>query len=290
MPLFSRPDGVPVKRPPTLRRFMPYLMPGRNEAVVYLDQTIELDHTLAWLKAHNLGEKAEKLRLYDLILAALVRILTERPHLNRFIVGKRLYKRTDIALSFAVKKQFTDAAKLTTVKLRVAPKTGLIDVTRAVRAAVHTGKDEEDTTSEKEMNVVTALPGPLLAFVMWAQRILDGFNLLPSPMIENDPLYASMFIANLGSVGIDAPYHHLFEYGTVPMFVTIGKIKKAPVVRTHDDGSCEVVPATVVQMRYSYDERIADGFYCSVALERLKSLLEDPELLMAPYADEPVVL
>ena len=132
MPLFSRPDGVPVKRPPTLRRFMPYLMPGRNEAVVYLDQTIRVDKTLAWLAAQADGP--HRVVLFDLVLAALAQVLTERPHLNRFISGRRLYQRMDIALSFAVKKRFVDAGKLTTVKVRLQPGADLHTVSQACAA------------------------------------------------------------------------------------------------------------------------------------------------------------
>lgn len=277
MPLFSRPDGVPVKRPSTLRRFMPYLMPGRNEAVVYLDQTIVVDKTLAWLA--NQADRERPVVLFDVVLAALSQVLTERPQLNRFIAGRRLYQRTDIALSFAVKKRFVDAGKLTTVKVRLQPGADLPTVSQAVRGAVNEGKGEADTASEKEMAVVAALPGFLLRFVMWAQGVLDGWNLLPSAMIENDPLYASMFIANLGSIGLDAPFHHLFEYGSVPVFVTVGRIKKAPVVEQGLDGEDRVVVGQVMELRYSYDERIADGFYCASAVERVAELIADPGLL-----------
>ncbi len=279
MPLLSRPDGRPVPKPPMLRRFMPYLMPGRNEAVVYLDQTLRMDHTLAWLAEQQQADPAAAPKLYDLVLAALAQVLSERPQLNRFVVGRRLYQRDDIALSFAVKKRYEDSAPLTTVKVRVAPDAGLAAVSRAVRDAVGTGKAEARTTSEQEMAVVTALPGPLLRLTLWAQRVLDGWNLLPAAMIRNDPLYASVFIANLGSIGLDAPLHHLFEYGTVPLFVTIGKLHKAPVVVEEPGQRDRIEVGQVMQLRYSYDERIADGFYCASAVARVAELLERPELL-----------
>jgi hypothetical protein len=106
-------------------------------------------------------------------------------------------------------------------------------------------------------------------------RRLDAWGCLPANFSAGDPLYASAFVANLGSVGLDAAYHHLFEYGTIPIFVTIGRLHRAPVVR--DDGS--VGSREVFTLRYTYDERVEDGFYAARALERLEALLEEPEQL-----------
>ncbi len=104
-------------------------------------------------------------------------------------------------------------------------------------------------------------------------RWLDGRNLLPARLIAADPLYASAFLANLGSVGLDAAYHHLFEYGTIPIFVTMGRTRYVP--RAHPDGSVRVLE--VLPLRYTYDERIEDGFYAARALERLAAILEAPD-------------
>jgi hypothetical protein len=109
------------------------------------------------------------------------------------------------------------------------------------------------------------------------QRVLDGWNLLPGALIKDDPLYASAFIANLGSVGLDAVYHHLYDYGTIPIFVTMGRVQRAPLVRA--DGS--VGSDEVFRLRYTYDERVEDGFYAARALERLAACLADPTQLSA---------
>jgi hypothetical protein len=119
------------------------------------------------------------------------------------------------------------------------------------------------------------LPAPLLRLAVRLQRVLDGWNLLPWALIKDDPLYASAFIANLGSVGLDAAYHHLYDYGTIPIFVTMGRVQRAPLVR--DDGS--VASDEVFRLRYTYDERVEDGFYAARALERLAACLADPREL-----------
>jgi hypothetical protein len=276
MPLWGRSDGTLVKDAPLLRRFMPYLMPGRTEASVLFDQRVDLSHTLAWIERHNEAAGEKRYGLFTVVLAACVRTLAVRPHLNRFVVGRRLYQRDAIELSFAVKKQFTDAARLSTVKITFQPADTLDQVAARVKAAVQVGKGEAESTSEKEMKLAAALPGPLLRFTMWLQRQADAWNLLPASMIQADPLYASLFAANLGSIGIDAAYHHLFEYGTVPLFMTVGTVKKAALVSP--DGDLTVRDA--VDLRFTFDERVVDGFYCAEALRQLQGWVERPETLL----------
>ena len=271
----SRFDGERVKDLSLLRRFIPYVMPGRNESAVYFEQQLRLSGALAYLK-RAAEEQGRKVSFFHVVLAAVVRILAERPMMHRFVVGRRVYQRKHIDLSFAVKKQMSDDAPLTTVKVRFEPTDGLADVPGRVDAAINVGRGADRTTSEKEMRFIGRLPRFVIRLIMWGQRVLDYFNLLPSSMIRSDPLYASAFLANLGSVGVDAPFHHLYEYGTVPIFVAIGRIEDKPVVLP--DGTVGV--DKVVAVRYSFDERIADGYYCARSLERFKEYVENPELLL----------
>ncbi len=112
------------------------------------------------------------------------------------------------------------------------------------------------------------LPNSLLRLGIGCVRALDALGLLPEAMIRSDPMYASVFVANLGSVGLDAGYHHLWEYGTIPIFCVLGR------VRAGADGRRRVV------LKYTYDERTEDGLYCARSLEILRELLEKPSLLV----------
>jgi len=268
--MIRRPDGDYVREAPPLRRLMPHLMPTRSGSVVFFDQQLDVSRTLRFLEGRDY-------KLFTVVLAAANRAISERPKMNRFVVGRRLYQREHVTLSFAVKKAFADEAKLTTVKVRFDPEDDLSAVARRAREAIGVGKGSAETTSEKEMNVVTMLPRFVARAAIAAQRGLDYFNLLPAQMIEADPLYASMFLANLGSVGLDAAYHHLYEYGTCSIFAVVGRIHRAPVV-TEDD---EIEVRDVVDVRFSFDERIADGFYAARTLERFGKYIEDPASLIA---------
>jgi hypothetical protein len=280
MPFFFRHEGTRLAKAPTLRRMMPFLMPTRNEAVVYFEQIIEVAPALDFVRRLNERRPDRKATLFQVILFALVRTIALRADLNRFVVGRRLYQRKAIELSFAVKKEFTDAATLTTVKIAFDPRDTLEGAIDKIDARIGEGRGKKKLQSEKEMDIVTMLPRFLLRFVVKMQRVLDYFNLLPASLIDGDPLYASMFLANLGSVGLDSAYHHLFEYGTVPFFATIGQVKKAVVVGENG----EPVVRDVVSIKYSFDERITDGLYCAKSLDIFKRWMADPDALDRPLA------
>ncbi len=118
------------------------------------------------------------------------------------------------------------------------------------------------------MEWLLRLPNPLLRLGIGCVRALDAMGLLPGAMLRSDPMYASVFVANLGSVGLDAGYHHLWEYGTIPIFCVLGR------VRAGADDRRRVV------LKYTYDERTEDGLYCARSLEILRELLEKPSLLL----------
>jgi hypothetical protein len=96
-------------------------------------------------------------------------------------------------------------------------------------------------------------------------------------------MYASVFLANLGSLGLDAVYHHMYEWGNSPFFIVVGKRKKEPVV--NDRGELEV--QEVVDMNITLDERITDGVYFARTLEMLADLIENPEKLETPPENLP---
>lgn len=277
MGLFGREEGERLRNLSPLRRMVPYLMVGRNEAAVYFQQQLDVEPALAFVERFNQDRpEGERLTIFHIVLAAAVRVLAERPELNRFVLNRRIHARKKISLSFAVKKKFADEGRLTTVKIDFEPTDRLADVSRKALGAIEVGKGDQKTSSEKEMDLVLMIPGFILRSALKLLGWFDGMNLLPDAMIRQDPMYASMFLANLGSIGLDAPYHHLFEYGTVPLFVVMGKIKKAPVV-TADD---QLAVGTVAELRYTFDERITDGYYAARSLELFEGLITDPDRLV----------
>lgn len=271
MPLRSRNDGSLVPDLHPVRRIMPFVMPGRNEAFVLFEQRIPvapLRSRLARLNAARPPERAAT--LFHLVLHGLGETLLAFPRLNRFVAGGRLYDRHGVWLAFSAKTALEERAPIFTAKLAVVPGEPAGAMVDRIQALVRAERAGPDTATEREVRPFLRLPAGLLRMGTRLMRWADGHNLLPAGFIANDPLYASAFVANLGSVGLDAAFHHLYEYGSIPIFMTIGRVLRVPVVRDDDTiGVEEVLP-----LRYTYDERIEDGFYAARALEHLKQVLE----------------
>ena len=156
--------------------------------------------------------------------------LVEYPRLNRFVVGSRLYDRKGIWLAFSAKQRMEKDAPIFTAKVAFDPAESLPGMVDRLLARLREGRSGKETATDREITGFLRLPAPVLRVALKAQRWLDGWNLLPSGLVQNDPLYASAFVANLGSVGLDAAFHHNYEYGTIPIFVTVGRIHQTPVV------------------------------------------------------------
>ena len=151
----------------------------------------------------------------------------------------------------------------------------LAKMAERVRDTLAAGKSDQDSYADKETKILLHLPRFLLKTVIRLQGALDSLGLLPGKFIENDLFYASAFIANIGSLGLDAAFHHLYEYGNIPIFLVAGKIQPMASVRDN-----QVVVRPTMEMKITYDERIEDGFYAARALDRFRKLLENPEDLL----------
>jgi len=268
--MFGRRRDGSLARVAPYRRIMPFLMRGRNEAIVLFEQHLDMSRAQPWLVAWNARNGAHA-TAFHLVLHALACALHDRPHLNRFVAGRRIYDRHGVFITFAAKKAMHDDAPLATVKRAFGPRESFAEMVAALTADIQVAKSNAISKVDKELAVFLRLPQLLLAASVALLRWLDDHGLAPRALIGDDPMYTSAFVANLGSLGIDAAYHHLFEYGNCPLFCTVGRVMAIPMVV---DGAVEIRPS--LQLRYSYDERIEDGFYAASALAKMRSWIEDP--------------
>ena len=275
MILRDRPDGTRVRDLPRLRRIMPFIMPRRSDAVVYFEQVIDLGATQDYLARWNADPARPRLTLFHILLAAGARTLHQRPRLNRFVAGRRLWQRNAVEMSVSVIKAKDDDARLTVVKQEFPAGQGLAATRTRIEEATANGRSHRPTASEVEVDLVTRLPRFVLSFLVALQRWADHWNLLPASLIRNDPLYSSLMVTNLGSIGIDAAWHHMYEHGTLSIFVAMGKAGPMPFVT--EDGGLAV--RSGLKLCYAFDERVADGFYAARSLDLLQSLVEQPWLL-----------
>jgi pyruvate/2-oxoglutarate dehydrogenase complex dihydrolipoamide acyltransferase (E2) component len=277
MAIGDRSDGVRLRKLPGFRKMFPYLMRTRTESVIYHSQRLRIGKTLVWLDRAN-AAREKKISLFHVVLAAGVRTLALRPEANRFVVGHRIYQRRTIDLSFVVKRELSEEASETTVKITFDPRSTIADVVEQVTSVVKATKQSSTSRDEAATAIVTRLPRSLIRLAIRAVRTLDYFGLLPASFIKGDALYTSAFLANLGSIGADAVFHHLYEWGNAPFFVAVGQRKKEPVV--NERGELEV--EEVMDLKFSLDERISDGVYYTATISLLTDLIENPEKLEAP--------
>jgi hypothetical protein len=267
MPIFKRPDGKLSTDVPAARQIMPFIMRTRNESAVYFEQQIDLTRTLPFLEHFNVTHPHRKVTVFHVFMWAAMQALHARPRMNRFVVGSRIYDREGIWISYSAKKAMRDDAPIVVIKRRFDPSMGFEQVVDFISGDLVDGRSDKQSHVDKELKLFLALPAPLLRLSVRLLAWLDSWNLLPGSFIHNDPLYASLFVANLGSVKLESAYHHLYEYGSIPLFATIGK---------KNEISTPAGMRTVCSIKYSFDERIEDGLYAAGALSLLKDRLEDP--------------
>lgn len=280
MPLFRRSDGDLVLGEAPVRRIMPYLMRGRNESCVYQESVYRVTAARTWLKAYNRAHHP-RATLFHLVAYAVAVALQERPRLNRFVSGGRIYQRRGVSLSFVVKTAFTDGGPGATVKLQAPPG----ETFQAWSARLSSEVDEaRDTVRpvDREVALVMRLPGFLVRGLVAFARWLDHWNLFPDFMTRGDPMYASIFLANLGSVGVSDVYHHLYEYGTTSIFGAVS----SPSSRVFPGREGAVVEPGL-SVRWTFDERIDDAFSCARSLALVQKILEDPHRWLGPPEETP---
>jgi hypothetical protein len=270
--MFGPHDGRRVDVAP-YRRMMSFLIRGRNEAAVYFEHRIDLTRTQPWLAQRRNANlpAAQQPKLFHLILYALASILHDRERINRFTLGHRTYQRNGVFLSFSAKKAMTDDAPLATIKRRFDKGETFDALVASLTGDIVEARSDKLSHIDKELNILLKLPGFLLAFLIGVLRRLYKWGLAPRSLVDTDPMYASAFVANLGSIGLDAAFHHLYEHGTCPLFMTIGRVVDTPIVV---DGALEI--RSTVTLRFTYDERIEDGLYAAKTLELLSQRIADP--------------
>jgi hypothetical protein len=264
-----RPDATLVRDCGTMRRFMPYISPRRNDSVFYLPQDIEVEAALEFLEKRNRERPPERpMTLFHLFLRSLSQAHALRPGVNRFVKGGKLWQRDGIWLSFSAKREIKDGSPMITIKRRFEPeREGLDEMVDGIYDRIRPAKAGRKSTSDKEMGLLLRLPGFGVRAALGVAGLADRFGLLPRTMIEADPLYASTFVANLGSVGHDAGFHHLWEYGTCSIFSVMGRVRMGPEGRRK------------MRVCWTYDERIEDGLYSYIGIAGIQERIENPELL-----------
>ena len=250
---------------------VPYVMPKRTEAEVSATQEFDVTKLLKTIDKYNKKNKTN-IKLFHAFCMAVGKTLYHRPKLNIFIAGRRYYQRNDITLSFVAKQKFADDAIETLMFMKVKPEDTILNISSQILGDVKKARTSGANDLDKTMDFVGKLPRCILEVLFWFIRKFEYFGIMPESLMKGDPNYSSVLLSSLGSIKAVSCYHHLSNYGTCSIMITIGTLK--------EDGKKQLLPVTV-----TFDERIADGFYFAKSLRLVKYMLENPDELFKPIGD-----
>ena len=271
-------EGRKIKTLPPMNVVGTVFMPSRNGAANQFSTSIDITETEKYIHEKR-KNGLPGLGLMHVVLTSYVQTVAAYPGINRFIRGHKIYARNEIEMCLAIKKEMALDAQETIIKIPALATHTLEDVYNSIEALVKENRLEGDRNNmDKAARLLTYLPGFLLYAVMGLIRIFDYFGLLPRFITKLSPFHSSMFITNVGSLGIPPVFHHLYDFGNIPLFMSLG-MKHSKYV-TLADGTTEkrkFVDITVV-----CDDRICDGHYFATAFKRLRRLTEKAWLLENP--------
>lgn len=274
----DRRDGRLIRSLPGFNKFMPFIMPERSDACNMYTDAVEITEADRWLRRARV-EGYKGLGFLHVIIAAYIRCIALLPGLNRFINGRHVYARYDIQVVLTVKRSLDLNATETTIKVHFDPSDTIFDVYRKMNRQIEEIKSsEDDNNTEKIANVMTKIPRLIFRFAIWFLRVLDYFGWLPASIVEASPFHGSMIITDMGSLGIKPIYHHIYNFGNLPVFIAFGAKRK--VYELNRRG--EIEENKYLDMKAVLDERTVDGHYYATVLKYLKYYIAHPELLAVP--------
>ena len=276
----DRNDGRKVRTIAPMAQITAYFQVERNTCSNLFEESFEITHIERYIRQKR-KEGYTDFGLMHVLLAAYVRGVAKYPQLNRFISGQKVYSRgNDIQYSMVVKKDMTVESPDTSFKVHLSPYDTSIDVYHKLSAAVAEVKKsmELDSGLDNLIGYLNLIPGVVLKFIVWLLKLLDYFGLLPAFLTELSPFHGSIFFTSMGSLGIPPIYHHLYDFGNLPVFGAFGCKRRA--LELQEDGS--VVQKKYIDVKFTLDERICDGYYYATFFKYYRRLLAHPEVLDNP--------
>jgi hypothetical protein len=274
----DRYDGRKLRSLDPFYKIIPYIMKTRIDAQNYFEEKIEISNTESFI-IRKRKETGERISFLHVIIAAMVRTISQKPGINRFVAGQKIFARNEISISFVLKKEFNEESPETTLKVKFNAADSFMDIVRKVNTAIEENrKPDTKNDTDKLAKLIMAIPGQLVRFLVWVLRSLDYIGLMPKIINRLSPFHTSVFITDLGSIGIQPVYHHLYDFGTTSLFVAFGIKMKEKVINSDN----EITNKKYVRVCVVTDERIVDGHYFGTAFKLYRNLIKRPEVLDQP--------
>jgi len=273
----DRYDGWRVRNVDAVFSVIPFFLRTRMDAQNFFEEKVDIDHIEAFIKEHK--EDIPDLSIMHVVMAAMVRLISQRPHLNRYVVWNKIFARNHINFSIAIKRSLSDEGEETLIKPHFLPTDTLQDIVRKTKVEQNQNQQVgHQNSSDLISKILGILPEFLMRSVVFLLLHLDKVGLLPKFINDASPWHSSIFLTNIGSIGVESIYHHLYEFGTCSMFVAMGKKSRRHAISK----SGEFKVHKSILLKFVMDERICDGFYYASSMRIFNKVLSDPKLLLLP--------
>ena len=274
----DRKEGRLLRSLPGFSKFIPFIMPQRNDRYLHYEESFEvtpLDRMLRKLRVD--GYKG--IGILHFLIAAYVRAISRMPGVNRFVAGRRIYARDNIEVIMTVKRALSLDATETTIKVVFEPTDTILDVYRKMNEKIDEIKSSDESNGTEDVaDMFARMPRFLIRFVLMILRVMDYYGWLPKSLLDVSPFHGSMIITDLGSLRIGPVYHHIYNFGTLPCFVAFGAKRHAYELDRHG----QMVDRKYVDCKFVLDEGIVDGHYWAQVLLAYRYMFEHPEMLLSP--------
>lgn len=273
----DRYDGWRVKKVDPIFSVVPFILNKRVDSEVFFEIKIPIDKIESFIKEHK--KEIPELSIMHVVMASIVRLISQRPYVNRFVVWNKVFARNHVSFSLAIKRSLSDEGEETVIKPYFLPTDTLLDVVKKTNKELEENQQVgQQNSSDSISKVMGFLPDFLLRGVVVLVKQLDKVGLMPKPLFHASPFHTSIFLTNIGSIGIESIYHHLYEFGTCSMFAAMGK--KTRTVEMDKDGT--TTQSKTILLKFVLDERICDGFYYASTIRMIDKIISNPSVLLLP--------
>ena len=274
----DRKEGRLLRSIPAFCKFIPFIMPERNDATILYEESFEINALDRRLRALRV-EGYKGIGILHFMIAAYIRGVSMLPGINRFIAGRRIYARNNIEVVMAVKRSLALDGTETTIKVVFEPTDTIFDVYRKMNEKIEEIKIDDDANGTEEFaNALCKAPRFLIRFAIWILKVLDYFGAIPQDLLDVSPFHGSMIITDMGSLRIGPVFHHIYNFGTLPVFIAFGAKYHSYELDKH--GTLQ--DKKKIDCKFEIDERIADGNYYAKFLQAYRYMFAHPEILESP--------
>lgn len=277
--LGDRKDGRRLRTVEPITTLIPFFMKERNEASNLFSDSIDLNYINSFVRQKK-TEGFTNFNAMHVLVASYVRAISQKPGINRFVSGRRIYARNSIEVIMEVKKKLELNAPATMIKFKFNPYDTANDVYKEMNdkiTAYQNSKDDMDGF-DKIARFLTYIPTVIYRIFVNLLLWMDYHGWLPELIREASPGHCSMVLTSIASLGIPSIYHHLYDFGNCPMFIAFSTSRHAYEMNKNG----EVENKHYMDINFTTDDRICDGHYYASGLHEMRKYLKNPQLLDVP--------